>query len=946
MGRTESWEGQDLGEDRCSRAAGLHLRLAAASLVYRNGTHMGKLTDNILWHSLPVAESLEKLQAQAGGLTEEEVRRRLKKFGRNKLPETKGQTALARFLGQFRNILIYVLLGAAALTAAMGHWLDSTVIAAVVVINAIIGFIQEGKAQKALESIRAMLSLEATVLRDGQKKRVRAEELVPGDIVTLQSGDKIPADLRLLEVKNLYVQEAVLTGESDAVDKSTHPVEHVAGVGDRISMAFSSTLVTQGRGKGVVVATGEHTELGRISEMVAGVEELQTPLLRKIEHFGKWLSAAIGAGSVSIFVFGWLVRDYTFSELFLAAVSIAVAAIPEGLPPIMTITLAIGVRRMAARNAIIRRLPAVETLGSVTVICSDKTGTLTRNEMAVQRIATAADSYEISGIGYAPEGRITAGEREISPREDPVLLELLRASLLCNDSRLEKTKRGEWKVLGDPTEGALLTLAMKAGLDRSQEEELAPRLDTVPFESEHKYMATLHETEGGRVLFVKGAPERILAMCCCQQGREGEQVPLDRPAWEDKFDEIAGHGFRLLGIAKRPAGDKARINHADVQSDLILLGFLGLMDPPREEAIRAVAVCHDAGIEVKMITGDHAITARSIAAKMGIGDGHGVVTGVELEDQAEAQLQETAEASCVFARTSPEHKLRLVKALQARNHIVAMTGDGVNDAPALKRADIGIAMGIKGSEASKEAAEMVLADDNFASIAHAVEEGRTIYDNLRKTILFLLPTNGGQSLIIVAAILAGMVLPIIPVQILWVNMVSVVTLAMALAFEPPEAEVMKRPPRDAREPLLTGYFIWRIAFVSVLLLVLSLGLFLFLHEVGYSLEFARTAAVNMLVAGEMFYLLNCRRLELPVLSFSGLFENKWIWVSIGALVVLQAVFTYLPIMQRLFQTEGLDAGTWLIILAGGAGVFVIIEIEKATFRYLRQRRGRRSESHP
>ena len=716
------------------------------------------------------------------------------------------------------------------------------------------------------------------------------------------------------------------------MEKKVEAVEEEAPLGDRFSMAFSSTMVTQGKGKGVVVGTGANTEIGRISEMVEGVEELKTPLLRKIEHFGKWLSVAIGVASAAVFLFGWLVRDYPLGELFLGVISIAVAAIPEGLPPILTITLALGVRRMAERSAIIRKLPAVETLGSVTVICADKTGTLTRNEMAVRAIVTAERVYEVTGAGYDPEGEFRLDDESVDPGQDGLLMEIIRAGVLCNDAKINRDEdEGVWQAEGDPTEAALLTLGLKAGLEREKEESDRKRIDVIPFESKHKYMATLHGDDGTKTIYVKGAPERLLDMCSKQRNGERDEK-MDRGYWEEKFNETAAQGNRLLAVALRQAGDKREIESADVESDLVLLGLFGLMDPPREEAIDAVAECHSAGIDVKMITGDHAVTASSIATRLGIGEDQEPVIGKDLENKSEDEIEEVVGSHDVFARTSPEHKLSLVKALQARGELVAMTGDGVNDAPALKRAEIGIAMGIKGSEASKEAAEMVLADDNFASIVHAVEEGRTVYDNLRKTILFLLPTNGGQASVVTVAIFAGMVLPIVPVQILWVNMVTVVTLALALAFEPPESDLMDRPPRQADEPILTRYSIWRIGFVSVLLLAASLGGFMYMQTQEVSLEYARTTAVNMLVAGQVFYLFNCRRMHGSVFTKVGLSGNRAVWIAIGILILLQAAFTYLPAMQVLFGSEGLGVATWAAILAAGIGIFLLVEIEKWIYR--------------
>ncbi|MBZ0145438.1 MAG: HAD-IC family P-type ATPase, partial [Rhodocyclaceae bacterium] len=688
------------------------------------------------------------------------------------MPPPKKRGPLLRFLAQFHNVLIYVLLAAVAVTAALGHYVDSGVILAVVLANTVIGFFQEGKAEAALDAIRNMLSHTAAVLRDGRRREIPAEELVPGDIVFLASGDKVPADLRLVEARSLRVDEAALTGESEAVEKDLAPVAEAAPIGDRRPMAYSGTLVTYGQAKGLVTATGEATEIGRIGRMLAEVEEIATPLLRKMAVFARWLTGAILLSAAALFAFGVLARDFSVAEMFTAAVGLAVAAIPEGLPTILTVTLAIGVQRMARRHAIIRRLPAVETLGSVTVICSDKTGTLTKNEMTVQRVVTAGRTFEVGGAGYAPHGGFSVDGAELALPDAPELADIARAALLCNDAVLHEAG-GEWKLEGDPTEGALLTLALKAGLERHYESESLPRVDAIPFESEHRFMATLHHDHAGHAFaFVKGAPERLLQMCT-RQRVAGEDRPLDDAFWHRQVEALAAAGQRVLALAEAPMEKgKRELDFADVEQGLTLLALVGIIDPPREEAIAAVAQCRAAGIRVKMITGDHGVTARAIGAAMGIGDGRRVLTGAEIEALDDAALRGAVREVDVFARASPEHKLRLVRALQAEGEIVAMTGDGVNDAPALKQADVGVAMGLKGTEAAKEAAEMVLADDNFASIAHAVEEGRTVYDNLRKAITFLLPINGGESLSLVAAVLLGLTLPITPVQILWVNMVS------------------------------------------------------------------------------------------------------------------------------------------------------------------------------
>jgi magnesium-transporting ATPase (P-type) len=891
------------------------------------------------WHSLAAAEVLTRLESRPEGLSEGEAQQRLSVHGPNSLPPSKRRSPILRFFVQFHNVLIYVLLAAAGVTALLGHWVDCGVILGVVVVNALIGFIQEGKAEKALESIRNLLSLRAFVLRDGMRRDIPAEELVPGDIVLLQAGDKVPADLRLLQVKELRLDEAILTGESQPAVKGVDAVSPDAATGDRFDMAFSGTAVTYGRGTGLVVETGGNTEIGRISEMLAEVERLTTPLLAKMDSFGRYLTGAIIFLAGGTFVFGYFSRGYSVVEMFLAAVGLIVAAIPEGLPAIITITLAIGVQRMARRKAIIRRLPAVETLGAVTVICSDKTGTLTRNEMMVRTVVSADHQFEVDGNGYDPHGAVTINGEDVVPEEHPLLQELARAALLCNDALLEQREE-KWLIQGDPTEGALLTLAGKCGLDGRHETQMRPRSDVIPFESERRFMATLHHDHAGHgFIYLKGAPERVLEMCS-RQRRQGEDEPLDRACWLQSVEDLAGRGQRLLAVAFKPfAKDQRELTYAEVDSGLTLLGLLGIADPPRPEAIKAVAACRAAGIRVKMITGDHGSTALAIGAEMGIGDGGRVITGPELEDASDEELQQWVRIVDIFARSSPEHKLRLVKALQAIGEVTAMTGDGVNDAPALKRSDVGVAMGIKGTEVAKEAAEMVLADDNFASIAHAVEEGRTVFDNIKKAILFILPTNGAEALILLFAIVLGRTLPITPVQILWINMITAVTLALALAFEPAESNVMRRPPRDPREPILGPFLLWRLTYVSVILVAGTFGLFVWERAQGAEIERARTVAVNTLVIFEAFYLLNSRYLHAPVVSRAGLFGNRYILWAIGLVVLFQLLFTYAPPMQTLFGTTDIDAATWGLIVLVASSVFILVELEKLLYCVWQRRRG-------
>ena len=890
------------------------------------------------WHAESIQSVFEVLESDVDGLSRKEAGNRMGLYGPNRLPEPKTRGTLLRFFSQFHNVLIYVLLVACMVTVLLEHWIDASVIFGVVLINAIIGFIQEGKAEDAMRAIRQMLSPNAMVKRSGRQLTVPAEDLVPGDIVLLQSGDRVPADLRLLRVKGLQVQEAALTGESMAVEKTTDVIKPDTVLGDRRCMAYSGTLVTHGHGLGIVVETGIHTEIGHISELVSEVQSVTTPLLRQMAHFSRWLTGAILIIAVFTFSFGVLVRDYGMAHMFLAAVSLAVAAIPEGLPAIMTITLAIGVQRMARRNAIIRKLPAVETLGEVSVICSDKTGTLTRNEMTVRTVATRFNRFELGGTGYDPHGAITMNGRDVEADERPLLLEVLQAAVLCNDASVEFSDE-ELKMHGDPMEGAVLVAGLKGSMNIEELQQQFPRTDLIPFESEHRFMATLnHSHTGEAFIYLKGAPEHVLEMCSHQRTFDGDQ-PLDQQHWLSRVEEMADQGQRVLAAAvKKVPAEQRELTFEDVEEGLTILGMFGLIDPPRKEAIEAVKTCDEAGIRVIMITGDHAATARAIARQLKLKNTDVVLTGYELGKMSDDELRQHVQDVDVFARVNPEHKLRLVKLLQEQGLIVAMTGDGVNDAPALKRADIGTAMGHSGTEAAKEASAMVLADDNFASISHAVEEGRTVYDNLKKAILFILPTNGGEALVILAAILLGFQqLPLTPVQILWVNMITAVTLALSLAFEPPEPNIMRRAPRDATEPMLSRLLIWRIVFVSIILMGGTFGLYLWETNRGMSIEHARTVAVNTLVFFEIFYLFNSRYITAPVLNWPGITGNRYVLIAIGLLIIFQLCFTYLGFLQTLFGTTAIDLYIWLRILLVSSTVLFLVEAEKAFVRRYERR---------
>ena len=889
------------------------------------------LEEDQQWESITTEKAHSLLQTPEQGLDDEEVLSRRDYYGENRLPEVRKRSVIRRFLVQFNNILIHVLIAAGLVTVALGEWLDASVIFGVVLINGIIGFIQEGKAEQAMESIRRMLSTRARVLRDGEHHEVDAAEIVPGDIILLESGDRVPADARLLAVKGLRTDESSLTGESVPVDKSTDPVEAGIAIADRLSMVWSGTLVTAGQGHALVTGTGEATELGRISQAAENAPELVTPLLRKIHQFGRQLTVLILALAALTYLAGTLWRGQPAAEMFFAAVSLAVAAIPEGLPAIITITLAIGVQAMARRNAIIRRLPAVETLGSVTVICSDKTGTLTRNEMTVRGIQTPSHAYAVTGAGYTREGDITA---ESNPSgDDRALDDLLLAGILCNDSHLKDTDQGI-RIAGDPMEAALLILGDKAELDTRQLRKHWTRTDYIPFESDTRYMATLnHDHADDARILVKGAPERILPMCrgvCLEDGGDG---PIDARSWEEVVHNYARQGRRTLAFAmKRVDPQHTVLKQEDAEEGLVLLGLIALEDPPRDEAIKAVSECREAGIRVKMITGDHLGTALAIGEQLGLRNTRKGMTGADFQQLDEDGIAAAAVEIDVFARFSPENKLTLVQALQKNNQITAMTGDGVNDSPALRSADVGVAMGRGGTEAAREASEVVLADDNFATIAGAVRTGRGVYDNIRKSLMFILPTNGGQALLILAAVVAGLTLPVTPVQVLWVNMVTAVTLALALTMEPTEPNVMRRPPRPPAEPIFTPFLSWRVIFVSFLILAATLSVFNLHIQDGMGIETARTAAVNTVIACQIFYLYNCRHMVEPILSYRGLTENPWVPGTIGIIVVLQLLFTYLPPMQTLFGTTGLTGTTWLMILSVSLPLLFIVELEKFVIR--------------
>ena len=890
--------------------------------------------------AIPADDVLEHLEADAGGLSAADAAERLEVAGPNRLPEPARKPAWLRFLAHFNDTLIYILLGAAVIKALMGDWLDFWVIMVVAIINAVIGYVQEGRAEKALAGIRGMLSADAGARRDGSWVTVPASDLVPGDVVRLMPGDKVPADLRLLQAHQLRIDEAALTGESVPSSKTTDPVASDAGVGDRGSMAFSGTIVSAGQGRGVVTATGPTTELGRIQSLADEADALATPLTRQLDSFGRVLTVVILGMAAVMMMIGRFLHGMPYDELVSAAIGFAVAAIPEGLPALVTITLAIGVQQMARHNAITRKLPAVEALGSVTTVCSDKTGTLTRNEMTVRHIVTPLADYDVTGLGYAPEGEIVPADADPDAGGRGDLAAILAIATLCNDAHIVRADDGSWSLVGEPTEGALKAVAIKGGVGSTG----GRRVAVIPFDSANKLMATLNEgaRSGGeagevsRAILVKGAPDRLLERSLTQRGANGSE-PLDLARWDEAVAKLSGQGLRVLAAARKPVRPTTDEFALDDLVDLEFIGLWGIVDPPRPEAVEAIADCHAAGIRVKMITGDHAGTALAIAHEMGLaGADAEVLTGAELEALSQEQLREVVQGVDVYARTSPEHKIRIVRALQSHGEVVAMTGDGVNDAPALTRADVGIAMGIKGTEATKEAAEFVLADDNFATIRSAIAEGRRIYDNLRKSIVFLLPTNGAQSLVILVAVVFGLALPLTSVQVLWVNMVTAVTLSLALAYEPAERGIMRRPPRASGGPIINRGELGFILIVSLLIGGAAMGVFYGVSAAGADLEVARTEAVLMLAFGQLAFLFNCRFLTRSSLTLDVLRGNRVVWWSALALVVLQLVYTYVPFMNVLFESRPLPAASWILPIVVSVGIFLAVEALKAV---LRARRG-------
>ncbi len=903
------------------------------------------MTDSLIkWHTKTTDEVSKSLQTDyEKGLTLEEVKIRKSKFGLNIVTIKKKRHPIYQFLHQFTQPLVFILIIAGTITAFLNHLIDTGVIFGVVIINAVVGFIQEYKAGRAMEALMKMVTSENVVIRDGDRIRISSSEIVPGDIVILHSGEKVPADMRLYYTRDLKVDESMLTGESVPSSKSADTLSKDTILAERKNMAYGGTFVTYGHGIGVVVETGDNTETGKISQSMYVAQDIATPLTKKISQFSKVLLMVVLVLAAATFIVGYLFLHSSLENLFMETVALAVAAIPEGLPAAMTITLAFGVSHMAKKHAIIRKLPAVETLGSTTIICSDKTGTLTENQMTVTEVYAGGCFYQISGSGYNPEGVFSKEQNQIQVNKHEVLKECLVAGLLCNNSDLIK-KEDRWESEGDPTETALIVSARKAGLEETVLNHLK-RIDEIPFESHLQYMATFHHTPDNEhnIVYIKGAVEKILEKSCfvMAEDQDGKNIIKKLESYEIQklqavSDEISSRGLRVLAFAKKEISkEKSRIDESDIKDNIIFLGIQAMIDPPREEVIDAIRTCQRAGIKVKMITGDNVKTAVNIAEKIGLNKIHGkdsvvpivAVTGRELQQYSEDEVADIVERAEVFARVLPEQKLILVKALQSKGHIVAMTGDGVNDAPALKQADIGIAMGISGTDVAKEAADMVLTDDNFTSIKDAVEEGRRILDTLIKFIIWTLPTNFGEGLVVVTAIFGGLVLPILPVQILWINLTTALALGLMLIFEPKEKDSMERPPRAPHTPILTGELVIRIIIVSMIILGGVYGLFFYEQISGASLPEARTIAVNTIVMIELFYLFNCRSLTKSMFQI-GMFSNKFIWIGVAVMIGIQILFTYLPIMNDVFDSHPISIMSWLKIIGVATVTYAVIEMVK------------------
>ncbi|MFH1668681.1 MAG: calcium-translocating P-type ATPase, SERCA-type [Candidatus Woesearchaeota archaeon] len=859
------------------------------------------------YYNAHIKELFINLDSSEKGLSSSEAARRIQKYGSNEIVKAKGDSWFKMLLGQFNSPVIWILLAAVVVSIFIGETVDALVIAVILVLNSVLGFVQEFKAEKAIEALKKMASLKAVVIRDGKQQKIDAVDLVPGDIIILETGEKIPADSRLIEAMNLETQEGALTGESTPVSKSVMDVDKDVTIGDQHNMVFSSTIITRGHGKAVVCETGMSTQIGKIAHMIQTVEANETPLQKQLAKLGKWLGILVIIVSVVVFLTSYLMHEGTMLEMFLTAVALAVAAIPEGLPAVVTISLSLGVRRMVKRNALVRHLPSVETLGCTTVICSDKTGTLTHNEMTVKRIFVNGKDITVDGSGYKPEGKFSVDHEEIDL--------LLKIGAMNNDAKLD---RDRWSVMGDPTEGCLITSALKAGLDKTKLDEESPRVDEIPFDSERKCMTTVHDIKGKRFAYVKGAADIMIDQCdkIWMNGKIEKLTPKAKKEILAKGDEYAKSALRVLGFAFKEL--KKGEKDATYEKNLVFVGLQAMIDPPREEVKDAIAKCKKAGIKVVMVTGDLRTTAEAIAKELGI-EGKSL-TGADLEKMADAELFKVVNDISIYARVNPAHKMKIVHALKAHKHVVAMTGDGVNDAPALKKADIGISMGITGTDVAKEASEMILTDDNFTSIVNAVEEGRGIYDNIRKFVNYLLSSNVGEVLVIFIGSLLGLPLPLIAVQLLWINLVTDGLPAIALGVDPVSSDAMDRPPRKLSQKIMSKGMSLTVFSMGGLIALATLVM----YYVGYAfidgpqnLELGRTMAFMTLV------LLEIVRLHMVRASYhSGLFSNKWLLGAVAISLGLQLMVIYTP-LNVFFKTVPLGGLPWLYMSAAVVGVFVI-----------------------
>lgn len=873
--------------------------------------------DQINWHTLEKEEVLKALESDEKGLSEEEAKKRLGKFGFNRIEEKKKISPLKIFLRQFKSFLIAILLVAAIVSFLLKEFLDASAIVAILMLNAFLGFYQEYKAEKAMEALKKMMVKKVKVLREGKQTEISSEEIVPGDIIVLEEGETIPADARLVEAFNLATDESTLTGESTPVEKQTKPIQDLP-IAERSNMVFMGTYVARGRGKAVVVQTGMNTELGKIAKEIEEEEE-ETPLQKKLDKFGKWLGSLVLLICLFVFILGYL-EDLNIVDDFFTAVALAVSAVPEGLPAVVTVALALGVNKMAKRNALVRKLSAVETLGCTTVICADKTGTMTVNEMCVKKIWCSGKVYEVSGTGFEPKGEFLLGGNKIDVSKNKDLMLLIKAGVYCNHTTLE-LKEGKWHVVGDPTEGSLVVLASKAGLARKEE----PVFE-IPFSSERKLMTTVYKEGEEFVVFTKGAPEKVLKISSflLKDGKKEKLSEEKKAKINLEMEEMAKQGFRVLALAYKKI---KKVEEKNLEKNLTFLGFVGMIDPPRPEVKKAIEICKEAGIKVVMVTGDHKLTALAIAREIGLTEDQEVLTGEELDKMSDEELEEKIEKISIYARVSPQHKSRIVKVLKKKGHVVAVTGDGINDAPALKKADIGVAMGIKGTDVAKEASDMILLDDNFATIVNAVEEGRGIYDNIRKFVRFLLCINFDEIALITAAILLSTLipnlpLPLLPLQILWINLVTDGLPALALSADPYEEGLMKKKPRNPKQGILHGMLLF-ILTASLVNFISTFTIFIWSFNSGYSQKEIRTMVFCTAVFFELFFVFNCRSENKSVFK-KGFLDNKKLLVAVLISFFLQLMVVYLPFFQQVFETSPIGMKEMFLVLAMSSLAFLVL----------------------